>query len=215
MNLVEKEISVRNHHFILTNQRALFWKDERSLIISDLHLGKTAHFRKNGIALPDNMIHQDLQRLSYIIEFYKAEKLIIVGDFIHAGKNSEFEIFKSWKLKHPNLEIILIKGNHDRISEKYFYDLSISSIHAIYMQKNLAFSHENTEIEKHFVISGHLHPGVRMKTPTKKYLKFPCYIVHDNYLVLPAFSSFTGLDTTDYFPFAHKFIFGDDFLMKL
>ena len=35
-----------------TNARALYWKKENALIISDLHVGKSAHFRKNGIAIP-------------------------------------------------------------------------------------------------------------------------------------------------------------------
>jgi metallophosphoesterase superfamily enzyme len=56
------------------------------LILSDLHLGKTAHFRKNGIPLPANIILEDLKRLSILIDHFKPEKIIVVGDFLHAGK---------------------------------------------------------------------------------------------------------------------------------
>ncbi|QIG89389.1 ligase-associated DNA damage response endonuclease PdeM [Chryseobacterium sp. POL2] len=215
MNLVEKEIIIRNHHFVLTNQRALFWKNEKSLIISDLHLGKTAHFRKNGIALPADIIHQDLQRLSYLIEFYICEKLIIVGDFIHAGKNSEFEIFKTWKMQFPNLKIILVKGNHDKISIETLYNLGVSEVYKQLRIDDFIFNHEDLEMQDFFVISGHIHPGVSLQSTVRKFLKFPCYIVSEDKFILPAFSSFTGLDTQDYYPNAQKYIFDDACILEL
>ena len=215
MNLVEKEIKIRDERFILTNQRAMYWPNESAIILSDLHLGKTAHFRKNCIALPSDLIEKDLERLTQIIQNYSAEKLIIVGDFLHAGKNSEFELFKNFKNQFEDLKIILIKGNHDRISEKNFLDLGITEIHSTYSRNNLLFSHENVRDDSNFVISGHLHPGVRLKLTTKKYQKLPCYIVTDHQLILPAFSSFTGLYTHDYFPNSKKYIIDDNFIMLL
>ena len=74
MMLAEKKIVIRNQSFILTNQRAMFWEESSALIFSDLHLGKTAHFRKNGIALPDNLIQNDLQRLSDLIHHFHTYK---------------------------------------------------------------------------------------------------------------------------------------------
>ncbi|KIC62683.1 ligase-associated DNA damage response endonuclease PdeM [Chryseobacterium taiwanense] len=209
MKIIEKLISIKEHHFILTNQRALFWKESSALVLSDLHLGKTAHFRKNGIALPSDIIHQDLKRLSSLIYHFKAEKIIIVGDFLHAGKNSEFELFANWKMQFPTLSVILVKGNHDRISEKDILELGVSEIHTIYKENEFIFSHQNLKDESQFVISGHLHPGVMLQSSTKR-LKFPCYIVTDHQLILPAFSTFTGLDTQDYFPNAQKYIFTQD-----
>jgi len=94
MNIKKKEITIAQQHFTLTNQSALFWKEHSTLVISDLHLGKTAHFRKNGIALPVDLIKEDLKRLRDLIIHFDAEQLLIVGDFLHAGKNSEIEIFK-------------------------------------------------------------------------------------------------------------------------
>ena len=85
MILAEKTIVIQQHTFVLTNQRSLFWKEAKSLILSDLHLGKTAHFRKNGIALPSEIIEKDLQRLSDLVKHFEPQKLIIVGDFVHAG----------------------------------------------------------------------------------------------------------------------------------
>ncbi|QTV05517.1 ligase-associated DNA damage response endonuclease PdeM [Faecalibacter bovis] len=215
MKIVEKEVKLGLENLILTNQRAMFWPKEKSLILSDLHLGKTAHFRKHGIALPSNLINVDLQRLSNLINHFSAQKLIIVGDFLHAGKNSEFETFKNWKSQFKTLQIELIKGNHDRISNEYFKDLGILNIHSILKMDTLLFSHEEVVVDKAFVISGHIHPGACIKMTTRNTIKLPCYVVDQNQLILPAFSSFTGLDTKDYFPNSKKYVFNDDFIMEL
>ena len=48
----EISINFAGEQLTLNQYRSIFWDKEKSLILSDLHLGKTAHFRKNGIALP-------------------------------------------------------------------------------------------------------------------------------------------------------------------
>ena len=54
---------VSGEHFILSNERTLFWESERTLIIADLHVGKTGHFRKAGIGVPAGVYKDDLHRL--------------------------------------------------------------------------------------------------------------------------------------------------------
>ena len=215
MMLAEKKIVIRNQSFILTNQRAMFWEESSALIFSDLHLGKTAHFRKNGIALPDNLIQNDLQRLSDLIHHFQPDQLIIVGDFLHAGKNSELDIFHTWKLQFPNLKMILVKGNHDRFSKSHFLKLGVDEIYATYEEDELIFSHEKLENQEKFVISGHLHPGVRVKTAVHRFLRFPSYIVTSQQLILPAFSSFTGLDTKNHPEKSQYFFFTEDGLYEI
>ena len=215
MSLVEKSILLRQHEFILTNQRAMFWLAASALIISDLHLGKTAHFRKNGIALPATLIQEDLRRLSSLLKHFNAKQLFVVGDFLHAGKNSEFEIFKEWKQQFPEVQIILIKGNHDRMADVYLKDLGVSEIHNHYESHDFIFSHENLESLDKMVISGHLHPGISLKSPVGKYLKFPSYIHTSYQFILPAFSSFTGLDTNNHPRNPHYYFFSEDGIYEL
>ena len=47
----------------LTAQRSIFWEEQKTLIVSDLHFGKTGHFRKSGIPVPQTIYKEDLQRL--------------------------------------------------------------------------------------------------------------------------------------------------------
>ena len=49
--------------FLLSANKTIFWEEEKILILSDLHLGKSGHFRKAGIAIPQNILQEDLFRL--------------------------------------------------------------------------------------------------------------------------------------------------------
>ena len=90
-----------------SRQRAAFWQKEKALILSDLHIGKTAHFRKNGIALANHIMKSDLERLSALIEYFQPEKFIVVGDLLHAGDNSDVDEFCTWKINILMLSFIL------------------------------------------------------------------------------------------------------------
>ena len=59
---------IAGNTFTLSNDRCVFWEEEKMLLLSDLHFGKTGHFRKEGIAVPQDIYKEDLQlekRLGY------------------------------------------------------------------------------------------------------------------------------------------------------
>ena len=66
MTLQTLEKTIQNQTLVFTNQRALFWQEQKAVIISDLHIGKTAYFRKNGIPIPSDILEKDLTRLSMV-----------------------------------------------------------------------------------------------------------------------------------------------------
>ena len=78
---------LKENNFLLSSQRCLFWIEQKILIVTDLHLGKSGHFRKNGIAIPQTIFKEDIQRLFDQITFYKPTQLIIVGDLFHSVAN--------------------------------------------------------------------------------------------------------------------------------
>jgi len=194
MKIVTKNVSIKNEIFTLTNQRAAFWEKEKALILSDLHIGKTAHFRKNGIALANHIIKNDLERLSILIEYFQPEKFVVVGDLIHAGDNSEVDEFCSWRNQYQDLQFYLIEGNHDRISKKLESKLCLNFKAKYLESENFIFIHDFEEKQEKFQITGHIHPGFVINSSVKN-IKLPCFVVTENQLLLPAFSEFTGLDT--------------------
>lgn len=194
MNVQTKSIKVQQETFTLTNQRALFWEEQKALIISDLHIGKTAHFRKNGIALANQIMKNDLERLSILIEYFKPEKFIVVGDLLHAGDNSDVDEFCEWRNQYNDLQFHLIEGNHDRISKKLESKLCLNFKSELLEIDNFILIHDFEKKQPKFQITGHIHPGFVINSSVKK-IKLPCFVVTENQILLPAFSEFTGLDT--------------------
>ncbi|MCU7613703.1 ligase-associated DNA damage response endonuclease PdeM [Chryseobacterium sp. GMJ5] len=193
MKIATKSITIQKENFILTNQRAAFWEKEKALILSDLHIGKTAHFRKNGIALASQVMKSDLDRLSVLIEYFKPEKFIIVGDLLHAGNNSDVDEFCRWKNQYPEIKFCLVEGNHDRISEKLEKKLCLDFRAEMLELHNILFVHDTEKSNPKFQVTGHIHPGFVINSAIKK-IKLPCFVYTKEQLLLPAFSEFTGLD---------------------
>lgn len=181
----------------LSAGRALYWAEEKSLILSDLHLGKSAHFRKAGIAVPTGIIEEDLYRLQQLITRYHPEQLIIVGDLFHSSANNEVQYFRLWRQQFPQIRFILVKGNHDILDASLYESLQISVQDTLTL-RNIHFMHEPCEEGEengHYIFSGHLHPGVIIAGTGRQSLRLPCFYFGKHCGILPAFGRFTGLAT--------------------
>ena len=64
----------------LLPQKAIYLPLHKTLLASDLQLGKAGHFRKAGIAVPVQLASTDLDKLSFILNKLDIERLIIAGD---------------------------------------------------------------------------------------------------------------------------------------
>ncbi|WP_299839387.1 ligase-associated DNA damage response endonuclease PdeM [uncultured Tenacibaculum sp.] len=195
MNILTEDIEFSNTKLTLTNQRVIYWETKETLILSDIHIGKTAHFRQHGIAVADTILHEDLERLSTLITHFSPKRIIVVGDLFHANYNSNIEIFKDWLISISHIDKVLIKGNHDKMSEKKIQKLGFETV-SFLRENGLTFRHDlDDAVEGESIICGHMHPGVRIKFKGNQYIKLPCYLVSKHQLILPAFSLFTGLNT--------------------
>lgn len=184
-----------DQHLLLHPERAIFWEEQQSLIMSDLHFGKTGHFRKSGIPVPQSIYKEDLQRLVSLIQFFNPNELIIVGDLFHSHENKELDLFKKWRDDLSHISMQLVKGNHDILPEKWYRDAGINVNTGVMKNGNFSFTHdpaENTEELTGFMFTGHIHPGVSVRGMGKQTLHFPCFYFTETYCILPAFSRFTG-----------------------
>ena len=103
MNIVKENITIEEQVLTLTNQRAVYWKNQETLILSDIHIGKTAHFRKHGIAVPDQILQDDLDRLNHLIQHFSVKKVLVVGDLFHAERNTNIKRSRSVKRKRERI----------------------------------------------------------------------------------------------------------------
>jgi DNA ligase-associated metallophosphoesterase len=180
----------------LSPARCIFWEEENVLIVSDLHFGKSGHFRKSGIGIPQNIYKKDLQTLFSQIQFFKPKKILIAGDMFHSTANRELSFFAKWRNDFPQIEFLLVKGNHDILPKKFYEETSIRVIENKFSLGKFCFTHDITSLcddNKLFTFSGHVHPGIKMRGIASQSLMLPCFYFGKKYAVLPAFSAFTGL----------------------
>lgn len=216
MSIITKDIFIAENSVTLTNQRAFFWQAEKKLVLSDLHIGKTAHFRRAGIAIPAAVLENDLKRLILLIEYFDIRTILIVGDLFHAENNTDIYRFKLWRTTYAHIHFELIKGNHDRFKDAFYAEMDISIFNTHKDIGNLRFVHDETHCQDDkFCVSGHTHPGIVLKGKGKVRFKLPCFEVSEHRLILPAFSEFTGLNTTKSVPSAVCFAFTDKSIFKV
>lgn len=186
---------ILNNHFLLTSNRTIFWEEERALVLSDLHMGKSGHFRKHGIGVPQNMFSEDMQRLFADIQFYNPVKLIIVGDLFHSHFNKEHDLFLRWRHDLALLQIDLVMGNHDILKKEWYAEAAIAVHDPELVIGNFIFTHDicdNDHRPGTYCFSGHIHPGITIRGVGKQALRLPCFYFNSKYAVLPAFGKFTG-----------------------
>jgi DNA ligase-associated metallophosphoesterase len=189
---------IAGNTFWIFPERCLYWEEENTLIVADVHLGKTGHFRKSGMAVPQTIYKADLQRLMAMLYLCKADRLIIVGDFTHSAINNELGLFLKWRKDFSMLQIDLVKGNHDLLEDIWYAEANIQIHNWELAVKPFLFRHEHNKKKPTkradiiYTFTGHIHPGIELKGQGKQKLKFPCFYFTEEHCVLPAFSRFTG-----------------------
>lgn len=188
-------ITSQGEELILDKERALYLPKHQLLAISDLHLGKSAHFRQAGLQVPATIGLSDLHRLSLLIEKYNPKTLLINGDMFHHGLNTDIQIFAKWRARYDQVRFLLVKGNHDKLTNADYESMQIEIHEPSFCLGPFCFIHDAPKNVKEelYPISGHIHPGVAIVGKAKQRLKFPCFYFGKDYAVLPAFSLFTGL----------------------
>jgi DNA ligase-associated metallophosphoesterase len=186
---------IQHQNFWLSASRTIFWEEQKALILSDLHFGKTGHFRKAGIAIPQSVYKEDLQRLFNLLQYFKPQQIIAVGDLFHSHANLELELFKRWRNDADSINFKLVKGNHDILKKTWYDEANIEVIDELLID-SIRFTHHLCETPKRvFSFCGHIHPGVVINGLGKQSLRFPCFYFAADHCILPAFSKFTGMAT--------------------
>jgi DNA ligase-associated metallophosphoesterase len=180
----------------LLTQKAIYWEQQKALIVADVHFGKVGHFRKAGIAVPRDMEQSDLATLSDLIHEYRPEKLLFLGDLFHSDMNNDWDWFILWRSQFPGLQIILVRGNHDIIADSNYQQLNIELHDQLLMGPFLMLHHplpdEQLQNAEGYVFCGHIHPGVSLSGRGRQSVTLPCFAFGGKQAILPSFGKFTG-----------------------
>ena len=188
------QIEIRENHFLLLTQRAIFWEETQTLLIGDLHLGKITHFRKAGIAVPYSAAENNFERLNELVKNTGATRIIFLGDLFHSQYNAEWETFRIWRTEHFYIEMIIVIGNHDILPVSMFLEADLEVYKNDFEEDNFIFTHHpkvEPDIEK-FVFAGHVHPVFTSYGKGRQSVKLPCFVIDKNQAILPSFGVFTG-----------------------
>lgn len=171
----------------------------KALVVSDLHLGKSATFRAQGLPVPEGENEHDLARLKEALTRHGATRLIIAGDLIHApaGKTpatlSAIESF----LESCPVPITLVLGNHDRKSGLLPSSWGLEILDSLELDGWLIVHDPSEAPADRPSIAGHWHPAIRIPDGKRTSLRLPCFWLRGRNLVLPSFGSFTGGQVVD------------------
>ncbi len=181
----------------LLPQRALLWREARTLVIADPHFGKAAAFRAGGIPVPPGTTADDVARLETLVRAHEPRRLVVLGDFFHAAAGRAPETLAEiarWRAAHRELTIDLVAGNHDRHAGAPPREWGIRLHQEPLAEGPFLFCHEPPEgpvpAGRH-ALAGHVHPVVSLEDRTGR-LRAPCFVLGERVALLPAFGSFTG-----------------------
>lgn len=197
----------------------------RTVFVADVHLGKATAFAVSGLPLSPEVglraATADLKRLTELLSATAAQRLVILGDFLHARASRQPELFgliAAWREAHQGVGISLVIGNHDRQVGPLPAAWSIDAIAeggvdvpARAAGIDLVLCHEPTTDPRGYVLCGHVHPVATVTAPASGSClreRLPIVVVGGQRLILPAFGSFTGGVTPDLLPDDRLFALG-------
>jgi len=190
------EIEIKGETLTLFAERAAFWHRERALLIADPHWGKAATFRAGGIPVPSGTTSEAIDRLESLVKKTNPKKIFFLGDLLHAKPGRSREMFNAldiWKRKHAEIDVTLVRGNHDKRAGDPPPELHFNCVDAPLHIAPFILAHHPHSHPEGYVLAGHVHPGVRLYGPAKQRERLPCFVFGRDFGILPAFGDFTGL----------------------
>lgn len=185
-------IQLAGESFYLLPQKAIYRPFLQQLILSDLHLGKTTHFRKQGIALPVNSYLKDFEKLDFLLRTWQPLSVLFLGDLFHSIYNREWLRFKALLQEYYQIKFVLVEGNHD-ILQAQEYNVSNLFKTEFIVEEHFIFSHHPLNQKARINFCGHVHPGLQLTGMARQSLKLPCFCFNGTEFILPAFGELTGL----------------------
>jgi uncharacterized protein len=181
-------------------ERAAWHPESKTLWVADVHLGKTAAYRALGQPAPAGATRENLNRLTALVDAYRAARLVFLGDLFHARGShaATSQLFTEWRERHRDVSIVLVRGNHDLRAGDPPPPMRIEMASEPYASGAIEGRHHPLDesdalVEKGAtVLAGHIHPAIRLHGPGRDSMRFPCFLLQGRQIILPAFGEFTG-----------------------
>ena len=165
---------------------ALWIPNEQTLVVSDLHLGKSDRIaRRTGTLIPPYENLETLTRLTADVDRLQPETVICLGDsFDDLMGAAALDAVNHTTLMQlqAGRRWIWIEGNHDP------GPVDLGGEHRLqYMIETVAFRHIASKDTPE--VSGHYHPKHGIAGAGRQR---PCFVYDADRLILPAYGAYTG-----------------------
>ena len=214
--MTDAHVRLAGEDVVLLPERALFWPRTATLVAADFHWGKGATFRAAGIPIPIGTTGDDLARLDARARAHLRPAARHPGRPVprpggphrhaHAGRAA-----RAGATRRPELEILLVRGNHDRHAGDPPDDLRINSVNAPAFVPPFVLRHEPSDLRRW---------ATRSRATC---IRAPCWPARGSSAsaspasgsrrrtaVLPAFGSFTGFGPVRPAPDDRIFVIAED-----
>ena len=186
-------LDIAGASMLLHPERALIWPEQRTAFIADLRLGKDEVFRQSGTAIGGTLA--DLQRIDLLIDAHGLERIVLLGDFLHAvprGASRHMQTFSEWRGTHRALEFVVVAGNRDRRAAGRELTEVVQWQPNEWLCGPFVCRHLPATSPHGFVLSGHVHPVFRLSGTPNERARVPVCWLQPGCAVLPSFASFAG-----------------------
>ncbi|SHL53733.1 ligase-associated DNA damage response endonuclease PdeM [Roseibium suaedae] len=186
------DIQINGQTIGLHDSGVLWWPEESTLVVADLHLEKGSSYARRGVMLPPYDTAATLEKLAAVIDAFDPARVIALGDSFHDMGGSD-RLPPAYRAMLTTLQLnrewIWVTGNHDPIAPVRLCGETVDEI----TLGALTFRHEPVEgiNAADGEVCGHLHPAGRVRRFGRS-LRRPCFVTDGSRLVLPAFGALTG-----------------------
>lgn len=205
-----------NRSVSLLAEGAVILTNISTLVVADIHLGKSAVFRAKGLPVPEGDSFRDLARLVALVGKTQAAHLVIAGDLFHAPTGITPALVSALDdfIFRLGIPITLVVGNHDVKIQQL--PAGLTSVPHLDLETDLRVIHDPARVNgQRLHITGHWHPVVKIPDGKRTSLRLPCFLFRNRTLVIPAFGSFTGGSILDVRPGDRVFVALRDEVVEL
>ncbi|MEM1147528.1 MAG: ligase-associated DNA damage response endonuclease PdeM [Pseudomonadota bacterium] len=184
----QTRLHVRGQILTPLPQGALWWPDQKTLIVSDLHFEKGSSFAVRGQMLPPYDTSATLSIVEALMRAFAPERVISLGDSFHdiaaEGRMCDQDAARIRALTQQT-DWVWVEGNHDPDPPQHLGGRPANSLR----MESIVFRHEPTG--ERGEIAGHLHPCAKVLGRVRA-LRRRCFVTDGERLIMPALGAFTG-----------------------
>ena len=181
-------LCVAGEMFLPLAEGALWWPEQETLIVSDLHLEKGSSFARRGQFIPPYDTASTLTSVEKLVRRLGPKRVISLGDSFH-DRRAEERLDETCRGRIRALTSttnwLWVEGNHDPAPPENLGGTGTKE----FRLGPCVFRHEPTNEPGE--LSGHLHPVARIKARGRS-IRRKCFITDGSRLVMPSLGAFTG-----------------------